>query len=442
MSTHDIEGRLARLAPTAPPDPERFAAAHAAVVRATSTHDATDGTGGPGRLLDPDDDRVRIDVVLPLEVARTRKRRNKAAALAAAAAGVVGIVTVALVLPPGPGPAPASPADSCRAQLDHGIAADDVAWRTVVDEEHGDAELVLLVGGEGGAYSGACTAVITDGGATSTVTTWPEGPGPVGPEEVVLGGTLDGRETGWHLAWGRLGSDVESLTAAVERADPGRDTGIADEATITEDGLWWVWFRERDLVGAETEEAGTAERSWLLSWTARDGSAHSLDLGDAWSTGLDDTASAARRSACLPSWRTAGYRPMVEDVADDLGVTFLVAGGPPGGRAVVCLQDVDAPWTPTLEASGPLTGPAPAADEAMPLFGGSSGDAVAFVGTAGTEVSRVAVRDADGRDLRVSLGGGYWVAWDAVSADLAESFTVTWYLTDGVQAGTTVWPDE
>jgi hypothetical protein len=87
MSTTRLDERLARLAPTTPPDPERFESARAEVMRAVT---AAPRSGGSGSQVS-DDDRIRVDVVVPLEVARrARARRNRSIAVAAASIGVVG----------------------------------------------------------------------------------------------------------------------------------------------------------------------------------------------------------------------------------------------------------------------------------------------------------------------------------------------------------------
>lgn len=459
-STTGIDERLARLAPTASPDPERLAAARAAL---DDVLDGTDDATGPSRsrrvgdahVLDLDDARARRDdhdgddplplvdddVVVPLRRGRTvRERRRRRVQLGAAAAGVVGIVAVGLVLAPQLAPGPASPADSCAANLTASAVPDgldaDLHWRTIAHQSSDRAEVTLLRTDDG-ELSGFCAESRVAGAATSTMVSWPAGPDDEpGPSEVLPAGSHVDPQ-GWSVLWGTAGEDVTSVDL-----DAGWDESVDRDfreknglglltAARLDDGYWSVFLGPGDIPeGARL----------TLTWHLADGASRSAPLLSAWDD--DGELAGQRRAACVPGWR--GYETVIDDRRGDYGVTMAAD---PASRALTsCVQEADAPYTPLVTSGGPrLPVDRPAPDHAVALSGSAGGGTAQLVGVAGDGVARVEVQTADGTSLVALISDGFWVAWsadlvvpaadDAVNEGPWEGATMTWYDADGERLG-------
>ncbi|MCZ2262972.1 MULTISPECIES: hypothetical protein [unclassified Isoptericola] len=456
MSPAELDERLARLAPTASPDPERLDAARAALDA------AVDGTGptrsrrvGDAHVLDLDHARssrhddadgdfplplVDDDVVVPLRRGRTaREHRRRRVQLGAAAAGVVGVVAVGLVLTPRPAPGPASPEESCAANLTASVVPEglvaDLRWQTIAYQSDESSDVTLLRT-DGGELSGFCAESRGHGGTTSTMGSWPAGPDdPPGRDEILPAGTnVD--PYGWSVLWGTTGGDVRSVDLHAEwdesvdrsfREENG--LGMLTEARLN-DGFWSVF-----LAPGEIPEGA----SITLTWHLADGTSRSAPLLSAWDARGDFAGQ--RRTACVPGWR--GYETVVDDRRGDYGVTM--AADRASGALTSCVQEAEAPYTPLVTSGSTLPEDRPAPDWAFAVSGSAGGVGAQLVGLAGEDVARVEVRTADGTRLVAPVTDGYWVAWSADLVDPTtageadegpwDGATMTWYDADDEPLG-------
>ncbi|MFE6971489.1 hypothetical protein [Isoptericola sp. NPDC057653] len=442
-STAGVDERLARLAPTTSPDPERLAAARAAL-------DATlDGPGDPrsrrvgdAHVLElrdhrredggddvPDATGLAVvtpvgayddDVVVPLGRGRTaRERRRRRVQLGAAAAGVVGVVAVGLALtgrPPAPVPA-GPPPSACASRLTTAAhQADDVeqpqAWRSLAAESRDDGTRLVLMRSDDAGLTGFCGEAGDAGSSSASTTLWPDDhPAEPGPDEVVPAGV---RDDDWYVAWGAAGQDVRSIRLSV-------DDGPATDVRTIGNGEWAVM-----LPGDEVPP----DARLTLLWTATDGSERSTPLEGAWPADPATVTSPAeaRRDACAPGRDATGVRPVLEQRVGDDGITVLARDGK---RFVVCRQDAEPPYRAWHTLSGTISD-LPARDEATALGGGGSDDARTLVGQAGDDVARVQLRIPDGTLLDALLAGDYWLVWGTgFSEDQWTDARLVWYLEDG-----------
>ncbi|MCK9795410.1 hypothetical protein M1843_16825 [Isoptericola sp. 4D.3] len=434
MSPAELDERLARLAPTTSPDPERLDAARAALDA------ALDGPGDPrsrrvggAHVLDlgdvPAGDAplgVADDVVVPLDRGRTaRERRRRRVRLGVAAAGVVGVVGVGLALSPwGPAPGPASPtAASCLAHVADSAPSEnaepDLAWRTLAHEASGSADATLLRSHATG-DTGFCGNRTDGAGSTSTSMLWTNVPPEVpGTGQVAVGGALDGE---WYVAWGAAGADVTSLRlhAAWSAGDGSSDSGLVVDAR--RDGADWSVF----LRGEEVPDDAVVSLVWQLD----DGTEQSLPLDSGWPEGgaAETVLTQQRRDACTDGPGLPGLRPVIEERYDDLGLTVAVGRG----QLVACMQEAVPPYDSGNTMSGPVAAQGPAPDEAVSEVGGSADDDRMMVGRAGDDVARVEVLLADGTVVEGVLSDGYWAAWTSTASEKAwDGARLVWFLEDG-----------
>ncbi|GAA1728828.1 hypothetical protein GCM10009809_25520 [Isoptericola hypogeus] len=450
-----IDRRLARLAPTTSPDPDRLAAARAALEASVDDGGAA-GTGrssvrggahvieltphGAGDRVPPgagDIGSAGRDVLRARPAQRPRLRDRRAALVAAAAGGIVVVAAAALLVSPaGLDLVPSSsPVESCQDRLAASAVpkelADDVTWRTLARQSSDRADLTLLTT-EQGELSGFCADAHPAGGeATSTTVVWPWGPddAPARDEILPRGTVLDG----WSVLWGVAGEDVVRVDVSAWWTDEGgpgpstSESGLEGEARMT-DGYWSAFFAPGEIPdGAEV----------TLTWHLADGTTRSAPLDSAWEDGGEFAG--ARRTGCDPDWREAGTRPVVEVRREDHGVTMFVKPSKRWFR--ICVQDAEAPYEPLVDMGGDLPTDDPPADGvAVSSAGGSSDRAGALVGLSGEDVARVVVTTADGTTLDADLADGYWVAWATDSGRGDEGTwtgaTLTWYDADGTRLGT------
>ncbi|MGF0118322.1 hypothetical protein ACQFYA_18670 [Promicromonospora sp. Marseille-Q5078] len=439
-----IDERLARLAPTTSPDPERLDAARAAL---DAVVDGTDDGTGPSRsrrvggahVLDLGEARARHgddgvgvgdgvpvpllddDVVVPLGRGRTaRERRRRRVQLGAAAAGVVGIVAVGLVLAPSPAPGPASPADSCAANLTASAVPDgfdlDPAWSLLAQETVDGTDLTLLRSPAG--MTGFCSYTSGAGGTTSTSNLWTEPPPDVSDGKASVGGVSDDE---WYVAWGSVGSGASAVRLQVE---PPHDAGSPDSALVVDvvrDGYGWSVFLPGDRVPPDARVS--------LLWREH-GAVRSLPLDSAWPEDGEPatTLTEQRRRACTDGPDVPGLRPLIEKRYDDLGLTAMMNDR---RELVVCLQDADPPYT-SLNAIGGQADVAPPSDVARVESGGSTDTARMLSGFAGQDVVSVELMTPDGTEIPAELSDGFWVAWSTIVGDEAwDAARLVWYLDDG-----------
>ncbi|MFD6177475.1 MULTISPECIES: hypothetical protein [unclassified Isoptericola] len=481
MSTADIDERLARLAPTTSPDPERLTAARAVLddVLDGVLDGADDGTGpsrsrrlGDAHVLDLDAARARHsghdvdadgggvplplvddDVVVPLGRGRTaRERRTRRVLLGSAAAGVVGVVAVGLALtgrPPALVPA-GPPPSACASRLTT-AAHQDVdldppqAWRSLATESHDDGTRLALMRSEDGDLTGFCGEAGGAGGSSASTTLWPDAQDTVEPGQdgVVATGV---RDDDWYVAWGTAGPDVRDLRLQADwsstdpsstdpsstdpsstdpsGADRAEGDGFVVEVRSTGDGGWAVLL-DGDEVPADADVS--------LRWRLPDGSERTAPLEGAWPA--DPTTvtppAEARRDACAPGRSTTGVRPVIEQRTGDDGITVLANDE----RFVVCTQDAESPYRAWHTLSGTMTD-RPARDEAIALGGGGSDDARTLVGLAGDDVAHVWLRLPDGTLLDGVLSGGYWLVPGAgVGEKQWDDARLVWRLEDGTRHG-------
>ncbi len=109
------------------------------------------------------------------------------------------------------------------------------------------------------------------------------------------------------------------------------------------------------------------------------------------------------------------------------------------GKIFECLI----PANPDLGGSGSGEfAAAPAADlgpnDAEWSGGGSQNGWRSAWGHTGADVERVTLTPADGSVIETTVSDGYFAAWWPIpteAGDRLENFTVTWYLSDGTEAG-------
>ncbi|SKC42033.1 hypothetical protein [Krasilnikoviella flava] len=435
----DVDERLARLAPTTSPDPERLDAARAALDRALDGTD--DGTGptrsrwvGGAHVLDLDAARPGLDdgaphpalddaVVVPLRRGRTaRERRRQRVQLGAAAAGVVGVVAVGLVLAPSPAAGPASTTEaSCAASLTASAVPEefdlDPAW-SLLAQEHIDGTDLTLLRSPATGMTGFCSDATDAGGSTSTSTLWTDAaPAPL-HGEVSLGGTVHDE---WYVAWGPVGPGARAVRLQVEPDDDDRSDSSTRIVDAVLDGDGWSVFLPGDEVPPDARVS--------LVWTAY-GTERSLALDSAW---LEDGESATalteqRRRACTDDSDVPGLRPLIEKRYDDLGLTAMMNDR---REVVVCIQDAQPPYDSWNTTSGPADS-APARDVAAAYVGGSTDRARMLTGFAGDDVASVELETEDGTVIPAELADGYWVAWSTTVGEAAwDEARLVWYLEDG-----------
>ncbi|MCK0116528.1 hypothetical protein MWU57_05750 [Isoptericola sp. S6320L] len=427
MSTSNIDDRLARLAPTSSPDPERLAAARSAVFDTTEDErfGSRRGRAHDGaHVVDLHDD-APDDVVTPLGAAR--RRRNRHLGAAAAAAGVVGVVSVGIVLLPGEaGIFPASPESTCEDQLLRHLGplpedAEEPVWRTVASESTDTTLLVL----DGGGLAGACSEIRGEGGGFTSTATWSLPDVEPAADEILPRGITTGRAP---VVWGVADANVTGVVVTHEW-DQGTSRSVV-EARVTDDGYWSAFFSPEDRIPQDAEPRFT--------WQLEDGTERSMALDEAW-PGVDATTplAEARREECPRTSEWSDLRRVLEGVHDEIGVTLLADGD---RSTVLCAQDAAPPYTRWFTTSGTSSVPAPAADEATTDSGGGGGRAAALVGRAGDDVARVQVTTTDGLLFDAEVVDGYWVVWGAALGseegdDPWQDATLRWYLTDGSPGG-------
>lgn len=454
MNTPDdptLDERLARLAPSASPDPDRLAAARAALDAATALHPDDAGGGhdrrssveGGAHVLDLDPHDGHVEVVTPLDAAsRARDRRRRRVTLAAASVGVLGVVGTALVLSPvGPNFAPASPERACAAQtesgLPHGTGA--MSWHVVEREVQADRSLeestLVMLLEDDERLAVFCAEPTDSDGSTSSSVTWPVPSTRVDDDAVIPLGVHDDE---WYVVWGRAGADVGSVTMNLDwpRSETGgavREAGGLGVGRPTTPDGYWALFVSGDQV---PPDAGLT-----LEWGLTDGTTRTTEVGDAWDVGEEgDVVSASvaqRRDACAQGWDDGTSRPVIEERRDDHGAALFEVVRT--GGLVFCVQGAEPPYREVLRTSGtPAESAAPAADEAGALVGGGSGPSAALAGRAGADVERVEVRTADGARLAADVVDGYWLAWSTSGPESGDRWgdaTLTWFLHDGSKGG-------
>ncbi|WP_166851199.1 hypothetical protein [Isoptericola sp. BMS4] len=455
-----LDERLARLAPSVSPDPDRLAAARAALDAATALHPDDAGAGHDRRSsveggahvidLDPHDDG-HVEVVTPLDAAsRARDRRRRRVTLAAASVGVLGVVGTALVLSPvGPNLTPATPERACAALMEAGMPggpATDLTWRTLASESRADAHLALV---QGGGLTGLCEGGRLDGHDFTRTTTWPAVPDEAPePDEVRPSGVSgeivpDATEPGWYVVWGLSGGDVRDVRLQIERHEYDTDGSLRHTAgTVVEvdragDGRWSAALDAGEVLpDAElADDTLPDDVEVTLLWQV-DGQEHSLPMDAGWQT--DDHPSnvlvQARRTACEPNWRGRDHDLVVEERRGDRGVMLVVDEY--SAWFAACVQNARPPYEPFSTVGGDLPRGPLAPDDVRAVAGGGSGPASMLVGRAGDDVSRVEARTADGARVDAIMGDGYWVAThDAASDDPWDDATLTWFLDDGSKGG-------
>ncbi|MFE5337291.1 hypothetical protein ACFQ8E_15375 [Isoptericola sp. NPDC056573] len=442
-SSTGIDERLARLAPTASPDPERLAAARAVLddVLDETLDGDRDGSGpsrsrrvGDAHVLDLDDARARRDaadgdaplplvdddLVVPLDRGRTaRERRRRRVQLGAAAAGVVGVVAVGLVLAPRPAPGPASPESSCAEQLTASLPERfdlHPAWSSLAHDTVGGASLTMLRSPE--KLTGFCADTSDAAGSTRTNTLWTDPAPTASAGEVTLGGVMD---DDWYVAWGDVGSGARDVRLQVE---PPRDAGAPGSLLVVDtvrDGAGWTVMLPGDRVPTDARVS--------LLWR-EDGTARSLALDSAWPE--DGEAATAlteqRRQRCTDGPDVTGLRPLIERRYDDLGLTAMMNDR---RELVMCVQDAYPPYQAWTVTSGRADA-APARDVAAVEIGTSTDGAHVLTGFAGADVERVELETEDGTVVPAELSDGYWVAWSTTSGgDILGEAQLVWYLDDG-----------
>ncbi|WP_278235564.1 hypothetical protein [Isoptericola sp. AK164] len=439
MSKHPVDERLARLAPTGSPDPERFAAARAELeVAVTDPHGptaarsapTTPGTSGASHRLDLDEDQ--IDVVTPLDtVQQARRRRGRRWTLAAAVAGVVAVTGTAVVLSPvGPDVAPAwlsSPEQSCADQVpeiaDLEELTGDIVWRTIARSSAG-ADVEIVTDPES-RVAGVCLTSHDDGTVTTGYWTLP-GDTP-DADEVRPQGQVTERGI---FVWGFAGQDVTSVDVEARWRD--RDRGAVIEAFL-DDGTWWAHDVEAEEIPEDAEIQVHA--------TLDDGTTTTVSLDDAW-PGADswNPLAEARRAECrsVRDWET-GERvsPVLEDRRGDLGLALYADVD--SRTMSACIQEADPPYEKLSFTSASEASLNPADNEAWAVSAGGSGPHQIAVGVAGDDVESVEVTTGTGDVLEANVSNGYWAVWapDSSSsgsvdpADLWQDATIQWQLTDG-----------
>ncbi|PRZ03074.1 hypothetical protein BCE75_11542 [Isoptericola sp. CG 20/1183] len=431
MSTSNIDDRLARLAPTSSPDPERLAAARSAVFDTTEDERCGSRRGRAhdgAHVVDLHD--APDDVVTPLGAAR--RRRNRHLGAAAAAAGVVGVVSVGIVLLPGEaGIFPASPESTCEDQLLRHLGplpedAEEPVWRTVASESTDTTDTTLLVL-DGGGLAGACSEIRGEGGGFTSTATWSLPDVEPAADEILPRGITTGRAP---VVWGVADANVTGVVVTHEW-DHGTSRSVV-EARVTDDGYWSAFFSPEDRIPQDAEPRFT--------WQLEDGTERSMALDEAW-PGVDASTplAEARREACGMTFPSSSPRLVLEEVRDDAGVTFLADGA---GPSVLCLQDAGPPYSVRLASGGTTLEPetSPAEEEAVADYGGAGSRGAALVGRAGDDVARVQVTTTDGLPFDAEVVDGYWVVWGAALGseegdDPWQDATLRWYLTDGSPGG-------
>ncbi|WP_277210856.1 hypothetical protein [Isoptericola croceus] len=437
MSAHDMNDRLARLAPTSSPDPVGLEAARAAVFDAARSHGPSDAptqlhtrrgrAHGDAHVVDLDDDS--LDDVVPLDVAR-RRRKHRSSVAAVAAGGVVVAAAAVVLSPVGPGILPASPERSCADRLTASInlPADstfELSWHTVAQESWPDTDLALLVS-DNSDLAGYCTETRAGDSSTRSSRTWSVPDVDLADDQVLPRGITTEVKS---VAWGVAGPEVSAVDVLIEWTDDSRDSGMVGEARMTDDGYWSFFFSRRDH---ETGQVVPPDADITLMWRLADGTERSMSLDEAW-PGVDATTplAEARRQVCR-----SGLQPVLEEVRDGIGVTLLADGA---ARTVLCMQDAGPPYAQRFSSSGTSSVETPAAQEAIAVAGGGSGTAGALFGRAGEDVARVEVQTSGAR-FQAEVVDGYWVVWDTdlgTVDDLGpwQDATLRWYLTDGSLGG-------
>ncbi|MFC8597837.1 hypothetical protein [Isoptericola sp. NPDC057191] len=456
MNPADLDERLARIAPTTSPDPDRLDAARAALDAVVDA--LVDGAPSPrsrrvggAHVLDLDEARVGLgddvvlpepddEVVVPLTRGRTaRERRRRRVQLGAAAAGVVGVVAVGLALSPWQpdlGPAGLSgPPSACASRLTTAAhQTEDVfaspTWRELAHESHADGTRLALLRSDDAGLTGFCAE---DGRAVSSAastTLWADDhPAEPGPDEVVPAGVRD--DDDWYVAWGSAGEDVRDVRLNAEWADGRSGTqGLVVEARTLRDDEWVVFLRREELpVGATVS----------LLWRASDGSERSTPLEGAWPADPDTVTppAEARRDACAGGRSSTGVEPVIEERHGDAGLTLLARDHQ---RFVVCQQDAEPPYEPFHTVSA-TTDDLPSSDEATPVVGGGSADARVLVGLAGDDVARVQLWAAGGTEIDATVSDGYWTVWaHGLTEQQWSDARVVWFLADGSRQETAANP--
>ncbi|MGW8564971.1 hypothetical protein [Isoptericola sp. NPDC055881] len=439
MNPADLDERLARIAPTTSPDPDRLDAARAALDAVVDA--LVDGAPSPrsrrvggAHVLDLDEARVGLgddlvlpepddEVVVPLTRGRTaRERRRRRVQLGAAAAGVVGMVAVGIALSPWPatpGPA-AAPEVPCAAMLsDSGSLPEgdaDPRWSMLTQDTYDGTDLALMRSPVLG-YTGFCAGSGGAGAATSSTVLWTgEVPEPA-DGEVTLGGMVDDR---WYVLWGDAGPGARSVQVRAQWSDERSHTSelVVD---ARRDGYGWSVLLPGDEVPSDARIS--------LEW--RDyGIARSAPLDSAWpSDGEAATAlTAQRRNACTAGPDLPGLHPLAEKRYDQLGLTSMMNAR---RELVVCIQEADPPYDSVNTMSGPADA-APAKDEATVDVGGAADGARMLTGFAGKDVASVELMTPDDTVIEAELSDGYWVAWSTTVADEEWDLArLVWYLDDG-----------
>jgi hypothetical protein len=233
--THDVETRLARLAPASSPAPRALHAARVRVDDAVGlTADAPTPVVGLPEHFSP-------DVVVPRARPEQRRRRVLlAVAASVAAVAVAGAVVVPALV------APRVVDAGTRAMID-GCATDLPDASTIAVERIDGAALALLSSGDSLVF---CTA----SGTTTIAPADDPWTAPDGGRVDVIGAMMSGLdEDTTETAWiGQVGAGVESVELATTS---GRDV----EATVS--GRYWVAM----FLGAADEDAET------VTWTLDDG---------------------------------------------------------------------------------------------------------------------------------------------------------------------------
>ncbi|WP_402462630.1 hypothetical protein [Isoptericola aurantiacus] len=284
MSTSDIDRRLARIAPAAPPDPARLTAAHAELTRLTR-HEATTAITDPreaheGDDVGPDEPHDRFSVVVPLPGPRRRRRP----VLVAAAAGLV-VVAASVVLPgtrddrPVPVEQPdtgAAAVEACRTRIDEAWPEDSgAAYTTSAVEVRGDVVLVFLAVGDDPDRVALCDVDLTGRDIPGLIGMSDIARLPVRDDMIDHVGSGGGGTRGYLTDWGYVGDDVVGVEVTA-------DGGTTAAAQVV-DGYWVASWSPQD------DDDKVSEVTWRLSdGTTRTERAD--DLGEPASDGRRDRA--------------------------------------------------------------------------------------------------------------------------------------------------------
>jgi len=263
MST-DIDTRLARLAPSGPPDPARHEAARRAVEAAVDA--AVEASLRDAMPPGPDDvdPVVTVDVVVP-----RRPRRWTRAAFAVAAAAVIAVGVTALLAQPSLTArlSPAARAAAVDVAVQHCQEADpDPADPTplapVVSEVRGDTVLTLLGAGAQRDRAVFCAEEVGAQPGTGGIG-WSDVPrGAVAGAALTYEGAGGGGDD-WHATWGYAGRDVAAVTVTT-------DTGDVLEATVA-DGYWVAWW---------PPGTSSVDRPAGVAWRTHDGRSATSSLAE------------------------------------------------------------------------------------------------------------------------------------------------------------------